>query len=475
MVIKKILLSIIMSLLVGITGVAGQEQDFPLILRIDQNFWTWESDTGEFIQLTTHGQVSKPIVSPDGQYIAYTRPAQLTIDAIERVGMMSGILPNDIWVYDISTGDTTNIGQQPANASFFVEGVDNYALLRSYPTWSPDSRQIAWTNLLEPTGDFELVIHTLSSNQQESYPLNIPEQYGIPTPLVVSWDNGIAILTSQLDDAGELWQGVFVYESDGTLRWPIQVKEEQYLRQSFWVRDEYRSQMDDRTYFYVSTGAPDVAYLVDTQVEWSSPFEGELEQYHRFAPTGIIAHYLPSEDGFEADWLIDYPDGEEFLISDTDGQFELLLSPDGETAMLLNYGETGNGSMTLWNRGSLTPITTTGIDGMNIKGATWGPTQWRRSLSDDMRTTTPDLCDGLQPRLVVGEVGEVVTGLGSNNMRHRADTDGFIVGEIPEGGEFRVLTGPTCNDGLAWWYVNYGGVFGWTAEGQGDTYWLEPQ
>jgi len=456
-------------------GVTAQEQSFPLILRIDQNFWQWDAGTGEFSQLTTHGQVGQPIPSPDGKYIAYTRPSQITIDAIARVGGMSGAPPTDIWVYDIGTGETRLVGEQPPNASFFVDGVPDFALIRSRPVWSPDSSQVAWTNLVYPAGDFELVIHNLLSNQQTTYALDIPIQYGIPTALPLYWDNGIAIISSSLDDAGELRQAVYVYEADGSNRWIIPVEEEQYLRQAFWVRDEYRIRVDDRSYLYTSTGAPDKSYLVNTQVEWRFPFDGELEQYHRFAPGGLVAHYQPSTDGFEASWLIEYPDGDEILIEDEDGQFELLLPPDGETIVLLNYGDMGNGSMTLWGRGLTTPIATTGIDGMNIKGATWGPTQWRWSLPDDTAITASETCDGLQPRLVIGELGNVLPGLGANNLRNRASSDGIYVGEIPPEGVFRVLNGPDCNGGLAWWYVNYNGTFGWTAEGQGDTYWVAPQ
>lgn len=45
---------------------------------------------------------------------------------------------------------------------------------------------------------------------------------------------------------------------------------------------------------------------------------------------------------------------------------------------------------------------------------------------------------------------------------------------IPGGGIFTVLDGPTCAESTAWWFVDYNGVTGWAAEGEGITYWLEP-
>jgi hypothetical protein len=51
-----------------------------------------------------------------------------------------------------------------------------------------------------------------------------------------------------------------------------------------------------------------------------------------------------------------------------------------------------------------------------------------------------------------------------------------IVGQIPGGDTFTVLEGPSCepSTGLIWWLVSYGNLTGWTAEGQGDTYFVEP-
>ena len=50
-----------------------------------------------------------------------------------------------------------------------------------------------------------------------------------------------------------------------------------------------------------------------------------------------------------------------------------------------------------------------------------------------------------------------------------------VIGEIPGGGGFSVISGPQCgNDGRTWWQVNYSGVTGWTAEGEGGAYWVEP-
>jgi len=37
----------------------------------------------------------------------------------------------------------------------------------------------------------------------------------------------------------------------------------------------------------------------------------------------------------------------------------------------------------------------------------------------------------------------------------------------------RVLDGPTCAGGFAWWRVNYRGTIGWTVESGDGVYWVE--
>jgi LysM repeat protein len=81
----------------------------------------------------------------------------------------------------------------------------------------------------------------------------------------------------------------------------------------------------------------------------------------------------------------------------------------------------------------------------------------------------------LTPRLYVTGQGRVIPGL-SNALRSQPGTgsNSTVIGQIPGGGVFSVLAGTECANGYYWWQVNYNGVVGWTAEGQGSTYWLEP-
>ncbi len=90
--------------------------------------------------------------------------------------------------------------------------------------------------------------------------------------------------------------------------------------------------------------------------------------------------------------------------------------------------------------------------------------------------STPPIvqCPGFLPsRLVAGRQGRVLPGL-SNNLRDQPSLNSNVIGQITGGSVFTVVSGPQCSSGIAWWQVNFNGVVGWTAEGLGNVYWLEP-
>ncbi len=113
-----------------------------------------------------------------------------------------------------------------------------------------------------------------------------------------------------------------------------------------------------------------------------------------------------------------------------------------------------------------------GLVGWTGEGNGYG-TYWLEPVA------APPAC-ALVPRLTVGGQGRVTPGL-PNVVRNAPGTqssgaNSVVIGYIPGGGIFSVLGGPTCGpDARWWWYVNYNGLVGWTAEGEGsNTYWVEP-
>ncbi|MBK8026106.1 MAG: hypothetical protein IPK19_33150 [Chloroflexi bacterium] len=114
-------------------------------------------------------------------------------------------------------------------------------------------------------------------------------------------------------------------------------------------------------------------------------------------------------------------------------------------------------------------------DGISYSGTfealAWPPTG--SSTRGAAPVTT--VCPGSPlPRLSPGDIGRVLPG--DPNRLRAAPESGRVLDNIPGGATFTVLAGPQCGpaNGLAWWQVEFNGQVGWTAEGQGSTYWLEP-
>jgi len=87
--------------------------------------------------------------------------------------------------------------------------------------------------------------------------------------------------------------------------------------------------------------------------------------------------------------------------------------------------------------------------------------------------TDPNCPNAPAPRLTVEGSGRVLPG-DANNVREQPARASTLLGAIPGGTEFTVLEGPICADDLIWWRVRTDDITGWTVEGSGSDYWIEP-
>lgn len=454
-------LAVVLALAVGTP--AGAQEEAPAILLIDGDLWSWLPPNGALRQLTTWGYNHEPVISPDGSRIAYNSAAEITVAAIEREGGIGGgATPSNIWLMERATGEAFRVIDQPPDASLFVSGVPDKGVSRSTPTWSPDGAMLAWTELTYPEGEHRLGVYDLASGQVRVMPLDIPEQYGVPTPLWVAWGGGgIAVRSITVEPATSAqMEAVLVYDADGALvsETDLQATGDEFPIEFMWIED---------------AGVDYVGVLYNTG-RWAlidpagaaMPMDGAPALYSvAQSPDGVsVTFRLSAEKDYE--WSVVYADGRAEPL----GVFypwQIAISPAGEAILLCDYPDFG--VLSLWSGGKT--LTVDDESTRLARSAAWGPLAWRVWREGESGASA---CPGFLPsRLAIGGQGRVLPGA-PNNLRGQPTTGSLRVGQIPSGGVFAVLDGPHCADGTAWWQVDYEGAVGWTAEGQDDAYWVEP-
>jgi Tol biopolymer transport system component len=120
----------------------------------------------------------------------------------------------------------------------------------------------------------------------------------------------------------------------------------------------------------------------------------------------------------------------------------------------------------------------------NLFGTAYAPA-WRpydlTKLPTPTATTISDLfdCTNGWTRLKAGEQAQVTGDPGDapNRVRAEPNLNAAQVGLLDPGTVVTLLRGPVCADGLVWWKISEAslpGGEGYTAEGDGKEYWLQP-
>jgi hypothetical protein len=95
----------------------------------------------------------------------------------------------------------------------------------------------------------------------------------------------------------------------------------------------------------------------------------------------------------------------------------------------------------------------------------------------DPLTNCPiDFAGFLRPRIVTGGTARIAEGGTPNRLRARPTVNAEQIGVIQPGTTVRVLEGPSCevDSRVVWWRIDDNGTIGWTAESQGERYFLRP-
>ncbi|MBN1563391.1 MAG: SH3 domain-containing protein [Anaerolineae bacterium] len=482
-------MALIMTVLAGVgipasgqnsISTAYAQSDVSLIFLKDGDLWQWNGSV--VTQLTTWGYNERPVLSPDGSRIAYNSWAILVVEAIAQGKQVAGFIPSNIWLLDPVNGNATRAADQPADASFWQDGVTDKVIMRGDPAWSPDSSQIAWAELVLPETQYRLVTYNVVNGAQTVIVPQLPYPWAdggfFDIPDVTWGSQGIAVdVVAANAVTGDFEEHLYLYTPTGSLVHDSVIGGSA----TEWPFTKAWTTYNGAAYFGL-TYPSGKRYVLDPATGDQQPMSAIPELYSVATPSGSISAFVaPNSDAagnIDKYWTVTYPDRTQTQALEFSGTPEsIAIAPDGQALAYVSD------AVYVWSNGSVTAIPgTQGIGSSWGVGVVWGANDWR--IRADSIPAGSGGASGLgggiacspAPRLTLGTAGQVLPGL-PNVIRTqpRRGSDSVIIGEIPGGGVFGVENGPVCGpEGRYWWQVDYQGIKGWTAEGQSGVYWLQP-
>lgn len=443
-------------LLLPVAGAVAQEtsnDETLFYVTIDSVLYRWDGETLSTIADLAGERQAITVMSPDQQYAAYTVGTSAFDEEIEAEGPAGGlVIPADIYLIDTTTGETIQIAGQPEGATL-AEGIR-----RSAPVWSPDGTRLAW---VEGTEDATLVIYDLAAGSAQPVAEGIPAQTLTPSSIRLSgWvESGIWLQVVDFSANMELPavsyrfyapDGTLINESDATDGEPDTALVVRDGNQEKLLRET----LDGWTLFDIQTG--DIEPLTN----------GMIYAYAAAAPETSLR--------FGAMRLTD--EGQTLRnVRDPQGTTQDLTLPRSRLWFLYNGGrvveaDRSGTRLTLWSpeRGYFDTVLPQG------PGRPLTDALAYELLREGTGVQVGVLCDGgaLPLRMVILDEGWTTT---ATDLYDAPDASAGIIATLEAGDWFTVSSAPTlCQDGVAWWQVDFRGVTGWLAEGSGTTYTLVP-
>ncbi len=350
------------------TTTAAQALSAPIILWVAGDLYAADADNPSALpeRLTDDGTISTPTLAvnttyPDG-VIAVKLLAPVARAALDRVTAEGFIadydLPADIALYDIAARTLTPIATQPADASLFVDGVPDRALVRSAPAWSPDRTRLAWTEF----------------------------NFGANIAQIIEWDGTQTRVVYDLFTEGERTTDVLPNNDGFMVRLASNASGDQMVEiagRAVLGNAEVMIRPDE------SESIVTFAWVTDRQIgvlfssgRWLV-FDGTFDGIG--APTTPPALSVSAPNSLALDFRIDPDLGMYWETRDpsnpaaVSGAFpgkpgEVALSPDGRRIAFTGYPSFGGAA--IWQDGNVTPLAGTGIDGLIIGAILWGDMRW---------------------------------------------------------------------------------------------------
>lgn len=302
--------------------------------------------------LTSYGYNARPVLSPDGKYIAYGSIAQVYLDE----GGRSGAPSTNIWLMDTATGNAQRIADQPADNRATGDNRVRPFIARSDPVWSPDSSTIAWLEDSEGTQDAEeddndhLMLYSLASGKTTEIYKQPIYAAGCPCSSLTWTAEGISVIAAT-DPMGAYT--LRILNPQGNIQSEIPFDD---YPQIMWLNGEKASTLVTADAFIT---------LKDNRRSSMLP---PLEIYSLAEPDGV--RFRSASGFFDADWSLVMPGAEPLEIGKIR---DFAIAPDGVEAA---YITSDNGGLYVFDgrktiQVDLTGVKVRGQDTLQAQGLAW--------------------------------------------------------------------------------------------------------
>jgi hypothetical protein len=293
-----------------------------LTLSLGGDVWTWTERDTQLVRRTQWEFNYTPIFSPDGRYAAMRSIATSFVDELDLrshpehvVGWeTSSTFPVTIWLVDTITFTGKRIADQPA---VYDLNKSNH-IMRSDPTWAPDSSAVAWTEVTRNAkGQFlyQIVIYDIAKDRTRTISIYPADRNVVIAPISVEWRR-VGLTLRYFDGPASSPtrdDKIIIYEPSGNILFTISVGSSP----AGWVFDDNKEYL---LWTDIST-KPNKHYLIDPYTQVKNPFDGVIERYNPQAPDGIRL----VADGNQ--WTLVRGDGTSRTIQEF---YDFAISPDGQ-------------------------------------------------------------------------------------------------------------------------------------------------
>ncbi len=385
------------------------------------------------------------------------RGTHLALNVVDDETFFGGYAPTptgSVWICDLVQG---------VSAALTTQGITNTST-SLVAVWSPDGAAVAWA---EVNTDESATIFAYDVQTQTISTLvgMTPLDYGCgvgPLPPAMAWTEAGIVVGYFIRDPEDIClsseRGFYIYDRSGTLSAAIRISGFEYGVPQ-WVWD---SASGDRIFLWN-----------EREGTWSAIDASDGTQA---AVAGVAEAYVLESGGPSVGALgafdVRLP-GIDSVLRNENADVSAALSPDGRAALVrvesTLFG-VADGEITVL------PIPeidrTSGGSSFYYLGTevVWAPPRYRLG---ERPASSP--CPAVEALYLADELGEVIAGMGANNLRAVPLRSGENVGYLAEGERFAADSLATvCSDGIRWREVYLPGGTAWTAESQESTYFVSP-